>query len=97
MSGVKVKDSNSTLLPLVDVGVEFTLNYRKRLLYEIKNLQNNEKLLKQNNIYFQINDDSMNVINVMMIGCTETPYQGGFYFFRVSLCNNQFPTKPPEV
>lgn len=47
-------------------------------------------------IYCNFSDDNMMNVKAMLIGPTDTPYEGGFYFFDINF-NNQYPMAPPKV
>lgn len=68
----------------------------KRIVKDISDLVNNIEELNKNNIYFYINDENIFEIYFLLIGTVNTPYNGGFYFFKFNFCN-EYPIKPPTV
>lgn len=68
----------------------------KRIVKDISDLVNNIEELNKNNIYFYINDENIFEIYFLLIGTINTPYNGGFYFFKFNFCN-EYPIKPPVV
>ena len=51
--------------------------------------------MSNDGIYFNINHQEK-TLTTMIIGPKDTPYEGGFYFFDVSL-TDRYPFKPPKV
>ena len=51
----------------------------QRIKNEINDLFKNK--LDDNNIFYELDDDDINVLKVMMIGSKDTPYENGFFFF----------------
>jgi ubiquitin-protein ligase len=68
----------------------------KRIANEINELQKSIENLKDNGIYFHYNEDDMNIIYAMLIGPEKTPYEKGFYFFKIEYSQN-YPMEPPIV
>lgn len=68
----------------------------KRITNEIKELQESSHILKENGIYFHINEEDINIIYAMLIGPEKTPYEKGFYFFRIDY-STDYPMTPPIV
>lgn len=68
----------------------------KRILKDITDLINNIQELNKNNIFFYINDENIFEIYFLLVGTVNTPYNGGFYFFKFNFCN-EYPIKPPTV
>lgn len=68
----------------------------KRITNEIKELQESYETLKENGIYFHINDEDINTIYAMLIGPEGTPYSKGFYFFKIEY-SPDYPMTPPFV
>lgn len=64
-----------------------------RISFDIKNINENADNLDKEGIYFKFNNDQGKInthYNMLLIGPTDTPYEGGFYFFR-----GQFPDQYP--
>lgn len=68
----------------------------KRIHNEIKELQNSINILSENGIYFHINDEDVNFVYAMLIGPEKTPYEKGFYFFKIEY-SPEYPMTPPLV
>jgi ubiquitin-protein ligase len=68
----------------------------KRITNEIKELQESSHILKENGIYVDINDENISTIHAMLIGPEKTPYEKGFYFFKIDY-SNDYPMTPPNV
>lgn len=66
----------------------------KRLLKDVKDIIKNP--LTDQGIYYIHNDTNMMKGYAMIVGPSETPYFGGFYFFELSFPNN-YPYEPPTV
>lgn len=65
-----------------------------RIGKEIKELQDSITILKENGIYFHINEEDMSHIYAMLYGPINTPYEKGFYFFTFTYPDN-YPMEPP--
>ena len=70
------------------------LNRIRRIQTEIKDLF--ENTLEDNGIYYELNNEDINVIKVMMIGTKNTPYENGFFFFSIRFPDN-YPNSPVKV
>lgn len=66
----------------------------KRIINEIKELEDSKEILKQSGIYFSYDESKIDKINVLFIGPEDTPYEKGFYFFELSYPDN-YPMTPP--
>ena len=66
----------------------------KRILNEIKDLQENSQNLENNGIYFYYEESDINTIYAMLYGPEATPYEHGFYFFKFTYPEN-YPMTPP--
>ena len=53
----------------------------KRIMNELKELEESKEILIQSGIYFHYDEENIEKINVMFIGPINTPYEKGFYFF----------------
>lgn len=65
----------------------------------IKRVQKDLKELYQNpieNIHYHIDDNNITTIHFMIIGPTATPYEHGFFIFKLEL-PDKYPFKPPHV
>ena len=66
----------------------------QRIKDELNDLFKNP--LDDNNIFYELDNDNINILKVMMIGTKDTPYENGFFFFTVRYPNN-YPNSPPKV
>lgn len=66
----------------------------KRIINEIKELEESSNILEQSGIYFHYDDKNMDIIYALLIGPEGTPYEKGFYFFKFEYPNN-YPMEPP--
>ena len=66
----------------------------KRLLTDVKEILKSP--LTEHGIYYKHDDDDMLKGCAMIIGPDDTPYYGGFYFFRF-VFPNDYPHSPPKV
>jgi len=68
----------------------------RRTMAEIKKLNNGKDDLAKDGIYFHIDPDKLGLFYFMLIGSSDTPYEGGFYFFKLYITDT-FPFEPPVV
>ena len=68
----------------------------KRILNELKELENSKSLFEKDGIYYHYNDDKVDIIYIMIIGPKNTPYENGFYFFELEYPDN-YPMVPPKM
>ena len=68
----------------------------KRISNEISELQKSIDVLKENRIYFYVDDTNINFIYALLIGPEKTPYENGFYFFKIQY-SDEYPMTPPIV
>jgi hypothetical protein len=68
----------------------------KRITNEIKELENSVEIFKQSGIYYHYNEENINNIYAMLMGPEDTPYEKGFYFFKLEYPKN-YPMEPPIV
>ena len=66
----------------------------KRIMNELKELEESKEILKQSGIYFHYDESNIEKINVMFIGPNKTPYEKGFYFFELTY-PEEYPMTPP--
>ena len=66
----------------------------KRIMKDINDLNKNN--LDSHGIYYNIYNDDIYKIKVLMIGPSNTPYEYGYYFFNLEMPNN-YPFSPPKV
>ena len=63
---------------------------------EIKELYDSEEVLKSSGIYFNINEDCVDKVQVLFIGNEDTPYEYGYYLFELTYPDN-YPMVPPKM
>ena len=66
----------------------------KRLIRDVKDIIKNP--LTDNGIYYKHDDTDMLKGYAMIVGPEDTPYFGGFYFFKFKYPDN-YPHSPPKV
>lgn len=66
----------------------------KRIRSEIDDLFKNR--LDDNFIYYDIDDENIEILKVLIIGTDNTPYKNGFFFFTIRFSDN-YPLTPPKV
>uniref|UniRef100_A0A6C0JC05 Ubiquitin-conjugating enzyme E2 Z n=1 Tax=viral metagenome TaxID=1070528 RepID=A0A6C0JC05_9ZZZZ len=66
----------------------------KRLVADIKDIRKNP--LTDHGIYYNHDSDDMLKGYAMIIGPEDTPYEGGYYFFKFKFPSN-YPHAPPKV
>jgi ubiquitin-conjugating enzyme E2 Z len=66
----------------------------KRIINEIKELQDSTKILEDSGIFFHYDENNINNIYAMFIGPEKTPYEKGFYFLKFEYSEN-YPMEPP--
>ena len=66
----------------------------KRIMGDINKF--NERGLDKEGIYLHYNEDNLQNMKYLIVGPDETPYQGGFYLFDVTM-HSEYPFKPPRV
>jgi ubiquitin-conjugating enzyme E2 Z len=68
----------------------------KRISKDIKDIINNEVLREQDKIFCIFNDNDIYDVNALIVGPEDTPYQGGFFFFKLRFPDD-YPRKPPTA
>lgn len=68
----------------------------KRITNEIKELYKSIDVFEESGIYFNIEDDNINIIYAMFVGQKDTPYEGGFYFVKFEYPPD-YPMQPPKA
>ena len=68
----------------------------KRILNEVKELNDSKEVLKNSGIYFSINEDNFEKIQLLFVGNKDTPYENGFYLFELTYPDN-YPMIPPKM
>ena len=66
----------------------------KRIINEIKELQDSKKILEDSGIFFYYDENNVNNLYAMLYGPEKTPYEKGFYFFKFEYPSN-YPMEPP--
>ena len=68
----------------------------KRITNEINELNKSVNIFEESGIHFHVEDDNINIVYAMMVGPKETPYEGGFYFFKFEY-PPEYPMQPPKA
>ena len=68
----------------------------KRILSELKELEKSNELFSNNGVHYYYNEENINIIYIMIIGSKDTPYENGFYFFKLEYPDN-YPMTPPKM
>jgi ubiquitin-protein ligase len=68
----------------------------KRVMREITELNNSKDNLIENGIYFHHDDNDITVIHALIVGTSDTPYEDGYYFFKIHF-KGDYPLEPPKV
>lgn len=71
-------------------------SFSKRLIREIKEYETQRKQLSEQGIHFEYDHNDLRNIKLLIIGPSDTPYYGGFYFFKIFV-SDQYPLVPPKV
>jgi len=66
----------------------------KRILNEIKELQDSYSILEQSGIYFHFDESNVSIVYAMLVGPEDTPYEKGLYFFKFEYPAS-YPMQPP--
>lgn len=74
--------------------VVITKELIRRLVKDIRDIQNHP--LHSNGIYYHHDDDDMMIGYALIIGPSNTPYFGGYYFFKINF-TDRYPFEPPKV
>jgi ubiquitin-conjugating enzyme E2 Z len=73
---------------------EYLPNVMKRIANDLKLLSKDP--LDSEEIYYLYNDSDITEGYALIIGPQDTPYEGGFYFFKIKFPEN-YPIYPPQV
>lgn len=68
----------------------------RRLNKDILDLQKNKDVMSEMGIFVEFDDDNMTNMYALLIGDEGTPYEGGFYFFNITI-PDKYPVQPPKV
>lgn len=66
----------------------------KRVVRDVRQIQ--QSPLESHHIYYVHNEENMMEGHAMIVGPSDTPYFGGFYFFKLTFPND-YPFSPPTV
>ena len=69
---------------------------KRRLNKDIKELLKSRDEMAEMGIYVTIDDDNLTNMYALLIGSDDTPYEGGFYYFQLTIPDN-YPIAPPKV
>ena len=72
--------------------VSSCISRERRLLNDLKEIHKNPV----ENIFISLNDDKIDEWNILIIGSQDTPYEYGFFFFRMTY-PLQYPLEPPKL
>ena len=70
------------------------MNIPKRIFKDINNFKKSN--LEESGIFCNFCENNLFIVNIMIIGPKDTPYENGFYFFRLTFPTN-YPFSPPVV
>lgn len=65
----------------------------KRILGDVRDVYSD---LTLDGIFVGIDDDALNIVHAVIVGPKDTPYEGGFFYFRIHFLDD-YPVKPPIV
>lgn len=68
----------------------------KRIINEIKELEDSKNILENSGIYIHYDNEDMTKIYAMLVGPNDTPYEKGFYFFKFEYPES-YPMEPPKT
>jgi ubiquitin-protein ligase len=68
----------------------------KRLMSEIKNIEKNREEMESCGLYIYYDESNIGEFYFMIIGTEDTPYEKGFYPFKLVIPSN-YPFEPPKV
>tara|TARA_B110000037_G_scaffold221973_1_gene294862 strand:+ start:1525 stop:2292 length:768 start_codon:yes stop_codon:yes gene_type:complete len=68
----------------------------KRIFNEIKELKDSVELFENSGLHYYFNEENINNIYIMIIGSKDTPYENGYYFFKLEY-PEQYPMIPPKM
>ncbi len=63
---------------------------------EIRELEESKEILKNSGIYFNVNEDCIEKVQLLFIGNEGTPYENGYYLFELTYPDN-YPMIPPKM
>lgn len=67
-------------------------NSLKRILMDIVDIKKDPI----ENAYLSFDEDNIYEIFILIIGCDNCPYEGGFYMFKINF-SDRYPAEPPKV
>ena len=68
------------------------ISRERRLLNDLREIHKNPV----ENIFISLNDDKIDEWNILIIGVEDTPYEYGYFFFRMTY-PQQYPLEPPKL
>jgi ubiquitin-conjugating enzyme E2 Z len=68
----------------------------KRIQRDIANIIKNDTLQTQDKIFCLFNDKDIYDVKALIVGPVDTPYEGGFFFFKLKFPDN-YPENPPSA
>ena len=66
----------------------------RRIIGEITELRDSSQVLSESGIYTYVDDSNVNNVYALLIGTSNTPYNKGYYFFKLTY-PEEYPFKPP--
>ena len=63
---------------------------------EIKELYASQEVLKNSGIYFNVNEECTEKVQLLFVGNEDTPYEYGYYLFELTYPDN-YPMVPPKM
>jgi len=88
----KINNSQDNQSPQIQVSI--SKESAQRLLKDVRNIIKNP--LADNGIYYQHDDNNMLKGYALIVGPSDTPYFGGYYFFKFDY-PVEYPYSPPKV
>jgi ubiquitin-protein ligase len=71
-------------------------NTQKRILSDIKDIEESKKQLERDGIFVTYNEEDMFNFKAIVMGTKDTPYEFGFHYFDIKM-PDVYPMKPPSV
>jgi len=76
------------------MGQPLTTKAIRRIQQDIENIMKDD--IKAQGIFYEVNESDISIGTALIIGPSNTPYEGGFYFFSVKFPPN-YPFDPPAM
>jgi ubiquitin-conjugating enzyme E2 Z len=72
-----------------------SFNYESRKKRDIIKLVKDAGKMSLENVHVHVDEKDMNIIKVLIVGPKDTPYEGGFYLYKLEL-SELYPVNPPH-